>query len=364
MNPGIDTTEPIRNDERGFNAQFSASQLVASMASESDILDIVMAGTDPESEEEQTSFALTVEQFLESEYGPSKRFLRSLVRKYICKIGEQNVQSEPLLNLLLRVLQQDQDIPNPNQSCYASFPIPLQENHVSCSKREEQLSVRIFPYHNDVALRIWEAGATLAEYVLQNPELVAHRRVVELGAGVGLTSLVIATCQATHVYCTDFTEICLQNIDHNIETNEALLKRYNTEEDCISCGYLEWEAFGDFQEKSDPRLQKSCEMIARANLLIAADVIYDVSAIPGLVKTFKRFFLEKDTNDHKEVILASTMRRRETFAVLQEELKKEGMFCRLKVDGNYCARLRIAFPMNFVQPRKDVSIYALSMGKR
>lgn len=343
-----DTAETTRNDETGFHAPFSASQLVASMASESAILDLVLTKTDdPTSEDEQTAFALMVEQYLKSKVGPSKRYLRSLVRKYIAKIGEHNVQSETLLSLLLAVLQHNHPIiPDPNQSCYVSFPFP-------------SLTVRIFPYHNDVALRIWEAGATLAEYFLQHPELVRNKRVVELGAGVGLTSLALATtCQAAHVYCTDFTEICLQNMQHNLDRNEALLPKQ--QQDCISCGYLEWEAFGDFQEKSDPRLQLSCELIAQANLLIAADVIYDVSAIPALVKTFKRFLLE-NPQVAKEILLASTMRRQETFAILQQELIKERMGCRLQVDGTYCSKLPLLFPMNFVQPRSDVKIFALSM---
>lgn len=331
MNP--DTFSSTRNNEG--RVPFSVSQLIACMASESDILALAAAA----SEEDQTLFASTVEQFWVSDTGPSKRFLRSLVRKYISRISD--VQSEALMNLLLQVLQhQDPDIPDPNQSCYVSFSLPLDFT-------EKQLSVRIFPYHNDVALRVWEAGATLAEYVLQNPHVVTHRRVVELGAGVGLTGLVMAACPAAHVYCTDFTEMCLGNLQHNI--NGALR---------ISCGYLEWEAFGNFQE--DARLEHTAEMIARADLLVAADVVYDVSAIPALVQTFKRFFLG---SLQKEILLASTMRRKETFAVLLDVLGKEGIDCKLKVDGNACAKLPVVFPMNFVQPRKDVNIYSLSMNQ-
>jgi predicted nicotinamide N-methyase len=235
-----------------------------------------------------------------------------------------------------------------------NFSISIREQQQQ--QQQQQLMVRIFPYHNDVALRIWEAGAALAEFLLQHPEWVTHRKVVELGAGVGLTSLVAAACQASHVYCTDFTGICLQNLQHNIERNVAWLPQ-----DCISCGYLEWEAFGNYQEASDPRLQESCERIAQANLLIAADVVYDVCAIPPLVETFQRFFSDSK-DDSKTILLASTMRRRETFAVLQDELKAKGMDCNVVADGEYCAKLPIVFPMNFVQPRKDVNIYALKVG--
>jgi predicted nicotinamide N-methyase len=336
-------TNPDTTDCSQHECPFTVSQLVAAMASENDILD----RTTGASEEEQTSFADTIQQYWEA--GPSKRFLCSLVRNYIRQLGEHNVQSEALWNLLLLALQQrHSEIPDPHQSCYVTFSIPTQQ--------QKQLTVRIYPYHNDVALRIWEAGAVLAEFLLQHPEWVAHQTVVELGAGVGLTSLVAAACSASHVYCTDFTEVCLQNLQHNIERNQL---------DCtISCGYLEWEAFGNYQEASDPRLQESCEKIAQANLLIAADVVYDVCAIPSLVKTFQRFFSDSDKDDDsKTILLASIMRRRETFAVLQDELKAKGIDCNVVVDGDYCAELPLVFPMNFVQPRKDVNIYVLKIGK-
>jgi hypothetical protein len=53
------------------------------------------------------------------------------------------------------------------------------------------LAVRTGPFHNDVGLRMWEAGYFLAEFLVKNPHLVADKSVIELGSGVGLTGLVI-----------------------------------------------------------------------------------------------------------------------------------------------------------------------------
>lgn len=51
--------------------------------------------------------------------------------------------------------------------------------------------------------RPWPSGIALASYILENPHLVAGKRILELGAGVGLPSLAAALCGATEVVVTD-----------------------------------------------------------------------------------------------------------------------------------------------------------------
>ena len=76
------------------------------------------------------------------------------------------------------------------------------------------------------SLRLWEAGACLAEYFLVNKRLSSGKNFIELGAGVGLTGLVVAgCCGATSVHMTDYTDACLLNMEHTIETNEEWLKK-------------------------------------------------------------------------------------------------------------------------------------------
>ena len=88
------------------------------------------------------------------------------------------------------------------------------------------LRLRVFPRHNDVALKLWEAGACLVEYLLRNPHHVAGKNCCELGARVGLTGLVVsACCQPTSYHMTDYTEACLSNLEHNIQINNDLLQK-------------------------------------------------------------------------------------------------------------------------------------------
>ncbi len=54
-----------------------------------------------------------------------------------------------------------------------------------------------------VGQQLWRGAFLLADHLLQHPGTVAGRHVVELGAGVGLLSIVAAIAGAAHVFCTD-----------------------------------------------------------------------------------------------------------------------------------------------------------------
>jgi predicted nicotinamide N-methyase len=58
-----------------------------------------------------------------------------------------------------------------------------------------------FPYW----ARLWPSAIALATFIQKNPDLVAGKPVVEIGAGVGLPSLVAARF-AKKVWCSDISE--------------------------------------------------------------------------------------------------------------------------------------------------------------
>ena len=159
-----------------------------------------------------------------TEFGPGDRYMRRIIRYYMIRMDEQGIaaESEDLLALVLRASLKGDPVPDPMEACYLSFRVP---RLASETRRDEPLlRIRIYPHHNDVALRLWEAGACLAEFFLQYPKYVAGKRVIELGAGVGLTGLIIAgRCAASDVYLTDYTPICRSNLEHNIQINRSWL---------------------------------------------------------------------------------------------------------------------------------------------
>lgn len=167
---------------------------------------------------EQNAFVDMVERSW-TEFYPADRYMKRLVTRYVNLLEEfgVSIESESLLALILRVSHSGNCMPDPEQACYLSFHIP---------KTQGLLRIRVFPYHNDVALRLWEAGATLSEFFLQHPSMLAGRSVIELGAGVGVTGLVIAACcKPMNVHLTDYSYECRINLEHNIQANEEWLSR-------------------------------------------------------------------------------------------------------------------------------------------
>ena len=87
--------------------------------------------------------------------------------------------------------------------------------------------VRVYPHHNDVGVRrVWGAGACLSKYLIQHPNAVRGRSIMEVGSGVGLTGLVVAgLCRPSRVSLTSFNDTCLTNLAHNIDVvNHNLLE--------------------------------------------------------------------------------------------------------------------------------------------
>ena len=56
---------------------------------------------------------------------------------------------------------------------------------------------------SDVGLQLWSASFLLSDFIINHPTLFAGKEGVELGAGLGLPSIVAACCQST-VTVSDF----------------------------------------------------------------------------------------------------------------------------------------------------------------
>jgi len=186
-------------------------------------------------------------------YTPTRRYMNKLILRFVSRIERENsisidVEDEDLAILLAEHLDRGgrvnfgmkrrlgvgvDDMPDPTESCYQSFHVPssfrclddVSSPATTSAAPSTLLGIRVYPQHNDVGVsRIWEAGCCLAEYLLEYPSYVKDKRVVELGAGVGLTGLVAAgSCGAIAVHMTDYTEDCLENLDYNVKLNDRWL---------------------------------------------------------------------------------------------------------------------------------------------
>ncbi len=67
----------------------------------------------------------------------------------------------------------------------------------------------------------WAGGQALARYILDNPELVCGKRVLDLGSGSGLTAIVAKKAGARDVIAADIDELALASVLLNAAANKV-----------------------------------------------------------------------------------------------------------------------------------------------
>jgi predicted nicotinamide N-methyase len=65
----------------------------------------------------------------------------------------------------------------------------------------------------------WPGGQALARYILDHPDLVAGKRVLDFGAGSGLVALAAAKAGAHHVIAADIDPFAVAAISRNAKAN-------------------------------------------------------------------------------------------------------------------------------------------------
>ncbi|MGV1895507.1 50S ribosomal protein L11 methyltransferase [Agrobacterium vitis] len=105
----------------------------------------------------------------------------------------------------------------------------------------------------------WAGGQGLARHILDNPQLVAGKRVVDFASGSGLVAIAAAKAGAVSVLCVD--------IDPFVQAAIAL----NAAENGVELGFWGKDLIGQTLD---------------ADLLLAGDVFYDKSFADRLVPWF------------------------------------------------------------------------------
>uniref|UniRef100_A0A3Q2YSN4 Methyltransferase 22, Kin17 lysine n=1 Tax=Hippocampus comes TaxID=109280 RepID=A0A3Q2YSN4_HIPCM len=128
--------------------------------------------------------------------------------------------------------------------------------------------------------QVWRGALVLADFILSKPLMFKGATVVELGAGSGLTSIIMATL-AKRVYCTDVGEDLLGMCQRNITLNEHMIERAG-------------EEFAKSQFTYDPDVEFSwteeevADIHDNASIILAADVCYDDELTDGFFRTLYR----------------------------------------------------------------------------
>ncbi|KAL1158750.1 hypothetical protein V6Z11_A08G245400 [Gossypium hirsutum] len=130
----------------------------------------------------------------------------------------------------------------------------------------------------DTGCSVWPSSLFLSEFILSYPHIFSRKSCFEVGSGVGLVGICLAHVKASKVILSDGDLSTLANMKLNLEKNrlntETNLSETSIEnQNVVKCIHLPWES------ASEKELQNFMPEI-----ILGADVIYDPSCLPHLVK--------------------------------------------------------------------------------
>ena len=85
----------------------------------------------------------------------------------------------------------------------------------------------------------WGSGQALARYVLDHPELVRGRRVLDFGAGCGVVSIAAAMAGAAHATATEIDPFAVVAIESNALLNDVAVEP--SMEDVVQTNRGDWQ---------------------------------------------------------------------------------------------------------------------------
>lgn len=147
------------------------------------------------------------------------------------------------------------------------------------------IATRVVRSHNQVGMTVWGAGMYLGELLQRVPELLAERTVLELGAGVGITGLLLSRGIPLHqqpykIIMTDFHSDVLDLLASNIAVNCAPTTAHTLQRSpCIvETATMDWCS-----------VQKEDFIAYNSRVVIAADCTYSEIGNVHLLRAFKCF---------------------------------------------------------------------------
>ncbi|CAL8272026.1 unnamed protein product [Lota lota] len=139
----------------------------------------------------------------------------------------------------------------------------------------------------DVGKQVWRGAFLLADYIYSHASVFRNATVLELGAGTGLTSIIMATT-AKMVYSTDVGEDLLSMCQRNTTLNRHLLASEGGELRVRQLDWLKDDLCTEADEEFGWTEDEVADLYDNTSVIIAADVCYDDDLTDGFFRTVYR----------------------------------------------------------------------------
>ncbi|XP_065748574.1 protein-lysine N-methyltransferase EEF2KMT isoform X3 [Phocoena phocoena] len=182
--------------------------------------------------------------------------------------------------------------------------------------------------HGTTGLVTWNAALYLAEWAMENPAGFAHRTVLELGSGAGLTGLAICKmCRPRAYVFSDCHSHVLEQLQGNVllnglslEPNAVALAQHpehdtaNAESPRVTVARVDWDVV------TVPQLAAF-----QPDIVIAADVLYCPETVLSLVGVLQKLSACQKDQRVPDAYVAFTIRNLETCQLFTTELGRAGI---------------------------------------
>ncbi|XP_077474939.1 protein-lysine N-methyltransferase EEF2KMT isoform X2 [Stigmatopora argus] len=228
-------------------------------------------------------------------FPPSPRYRKSFLSELIRRVEAAGCEPmDELYDALAEVVAAPEVAEG-----YRTYLLPC-GNSVSLSESVALIS------EGTTGLVTWEAALYLTEWALDHPQTFTGRRVLELGSGMGLTGIAVCrSCAPSSYVFSDCHPSVLRRLRDNLNLNG--LDEANATRVEIAVEELDWT------DVNEERVRD-----IGADVIVAADVVYDPEVVAVLVQLLSKFL-------HRgaaplEVLICSTVRNPQTYADFKRKL--------------------------------------------
>ncbi|EAU92324.2 hypothetical protein CC1G_00543 [Coprinopsis cinerea okayama7 len=173
-------------------------------------------------------------------------------------------------------------------------------------------------------LRTWTASFVLAQYLIDHPDVIVRKNVLELGAGIGFTGIVASAIQVlagqdssnpNKIWLTDVEDTVLATCRDNVD----LPCNTSSTHGGVKTQQLDWYAALD--ENRRPEMVSLLHRTLDPDVIIGADIVFDPSLIGSLLATLE---IALRSTRATFALIALTRRNPETMAKFMSSAIERG----------------------------------------